>query len=366
MSSRFGERLVITVFGESHGPAVGAVADGFPAGYAVDLASVALMMARRAPGRTLTSARREADEVRFISGVYNGRTTGTPVCALLSNDDAQSAAYATVRELPRPSHADYAAQLRYGNAADLRGGGHFSGRLTAPLCALGAIAADILKESGVEVYGHLRSVGTEADASVDCAAPDTESLSVARKRAVPAVSKEAAERMAACIAAAQQKDDSVGGELELIITGLPAGLGDPMFGGVENRFATALFGIPGVRGVAFGEGFDAAKMNGSTHNDPFIMGDDGKAIPSTNHAGGILGGITTGAPVVCRVAMKPTASVALPQETLDLKTGKTETLVITGRHDPCIALRALPAAEAVAALVALDMMLLAGKIGDRK
>lgn len=366
MSSRFGERLVVTVFGESHGPAVGAVADGFPAGFPVDPESVSGMMARRAPGRNMTSSRRETDEVRFVSGVYNGRTTGTPLCALIQNNDAQSAAYATVRDMPRPSHADYAARLRYGDAADLRGGGHFSGRLTAPICALGAVAADILKEYGVEVFGHLRSVGTERDDPVDLSAPDREALLEARQRAVPAVSSAVAERMAARIAQARDEGDSLGGVMELFITGLPAGLGDPMFGGTENRFAVALFGIPGVRGVSFGEGFDAAEMTGSTHNDPFTAGEDGRAVPLTNHAGGILGGITTGAPLVCRVAVKPTPSISLPQETIDLRTGKTETLIISGRHDPCIALRALPAAEAAAALTALDMMLIEGKIGDKK
>lgn len=362
MSSRFGERLTVTVFGESHGMAVGAVADGFPAGFAVDSDAVAAMMARRAPGRALTSTRCEDDAVTFVSGVYQGILTGAPVCVMIQNRDVKSDGYEKYRDVPRPSHADLAARLRYGDCTDTRGGGHFSGRLTAPICALGAVAEGILREKGVEVLAHLRSVGAEKDAAVDYARPDAEALRAAMKRTVPAVDAEAGKRMEERIASAREAGDSVGGVIELILTGIPAGLGDPMFGGAENRFASALFGIPGVRGVSFGEGFDASEMAGSAHNDPFIRYEDGSVRPGSNHAGGILGGITTGAPVVCRVAVKPTASIAIPQETLNIATGETELLTVAGRHDPCIALRALPAAEAVAALVALDMLLIGGKL----
>lgn len=344
------------IFGESHGPAIGVVLEGVPAGIPLDLDFVQNELARRAPGQNaLSTARKEADQVCILSGVFQGKTTGTPLCAVIENTDTRSRDYEKTRDLMRPSHADYTGRVRYGGWADYRGGGHFSGRLTAPLCIAGGIAKQILSRRGVYVGAHLQSVGTVADALFPLQ-PTKELFDAVAAKPFPVLNDQAGERMQALILEARKNLDSVGGVVECAATGLPAGLGEPMFGGVENRLAAALFGIPAVKGVEFGDGFAAARSRGSENNDPFVM-EDGRVQTETNHAGGILGGITSGMPIVLRTAMKPTPSIAHPQRTVSLSAGENAELVIHGRHDPCIAHRAVPVVEAVTAAVLLDLLL---------
>lgn len=351
-----GERLRVSVFGESHGPAIGAVADGLPSGEAADLAALAAFMARRAPGGALSTARREADAVRVLSGLCGGVTTGAPLCVLIENADARPGDYRRFAAVPRPSHADYPALLRYRGHADLSGGGHFSGRLTAPLCAVGGLCLQMLARRGVTVGARLMEAGGEADDPIDSQALTPQALRALAQKPLPVCSDEAGGRMRAAIEAARAAGDSVGGVVELFALGLPGGLGDPMFGGVENRLAAALFGIPAVRGVEFGAGFAAARMRGSAHNDAYCL-KDGRVRTRTNRHGGALGGITTGEPLVARLALKPTPSIAAAQRTLELVSGEETELRVGGRHDPCVAVRAVPAVEAVAAIVLLDLLL---------
>lgn len=356
MSSLMGERLRVLVFGESHGAAIGAVADGLPAGEAVDLDRLAALMARRAPGGALATARKEADAVRVLSGLKDGVTTGAPLAVTIDNGDARPGDYETVLRVPRPSHADYPAMLRYGGHADLSGGGHFSGRLTAPLTAIGGMCIQMLARRGVALGARLAAIDGVADAGVDSQSLTPDALSALATKPLPVFDDAAGERMREAVLAAHAEGDSVGGVAELFVLGLPGGLGDPMFGGVENRVAAALFGIPAVRGVEFGAGFAAASMRGSAHNDAYCL-KDGRVGTRTNHHGGVLGGITTGEPLVVRMAIKPTPSIKAEQKTLDLVAMKETALTITGRHDPCIALRVAPVMEAVAAIVLLDLML---------
>lgn len=356
MSSEFGSLLKISVFGQSHGRAIGVVVDGLPAGEAIDLEELDRFLDRRRTGKNrLSTARKESDVPVFLSGLENGVTCGAPLCAVIENSDQHSSDYSELRDKPRPGHADYTAYVKWKGQADMRGGGHFSGRLTAPLCVAGGIAKQILSRRGVYVGAHLWSVGTERDAPFPLR-PTRELFESVAAKPFPVLDDQAGERMQALILEARQNLDSVGGVIECAATGLPAGLGDPMFDGVENRLASALFGIPAVKGVEFGDGFAAARAHGSENNDPFVM-EDGRVAAETNHAGGILGGITNGMPVVLRTAMKPTPSIARPQRTVSLSAGENADLVIHGRHDPCIAHRAVPVVEAVTAAVLLDLLL---------
>lgn len=356
MSSEFGNLLKISVFGQSHGKAIGVVVDGLPAGEAVDLEELDRFLDRRRTGKNrLSTARKEADKPVFLSGLENGVTCGAPLCAVIENGDQHSSDYSELRDKPRPGHADYTAFVKWGGQADMRGGGHFSGRLTAPLCIAGGIAKQILARRGVYVGAHLRSVGTETDAAFPLHPTKALFDGIAAKP-FPVLDDRAGERMQAAILAAKQGGDSLGGVIECAAVGLPAGLGGPMFGGVENRLSAALFGIPAVKGVEFGDGFAAARSCGSANNDSFRM-EDGRVVTETNHAGGILGGITNGMPLVLRTAMKPTPSIARPQQTVSLSAGENAELVIHGRHDPCIAHRAVPVVEAVTAAVLLDLLL---------
>ena len=356
MSSEFGKRLKVSVFGQSHGRAVGVLVDGLPAGEAVDMAALQRFLDRRAPGRNgLSTARREADVPSFLSGLKDGKTCGAPLCAVLENADAHSADYASLADTPRPGHADYTAWVKWGGGADMAGGGHFSGRLTAPLCAAGGIALQILGRKGVFVGSHLAEAAGEADA--DWPLWPTEALlrAVAEKP-FPVLDDAAGARMQARIAAAAAEGDSVGGVVACVAVGLPVGLGAPMFDGAENRLAAALFGIPGLKGLEFGDGFAGARLRGSEHNDAFLIR-DGAVRTETNRAGGILGGITNGMPLTLRAAFKPTPSIGKPQKTVSLSRMEETELVIQGRHDPCIAHRAAPVVEAVTGLVLLDMLL---------
>lgn len=355
MSSEFGRTFRVSVFGESHGKSIGVVIDGAPAGEAVDMDELSLFMARRRPGSALSTKRSEPDVPVFLSGVTDGVTNGFPICAVIENTDTRSKDYSQLWDTPRPSHADFTARMRYGDSVDMRGGGHFSGRLTAPLCVAGGIARQILSRRGIFIGAHLSSVAGIDDTPFPLH-PTRELFDELVKKPVPAINNVSAQLMAQAISSAAESLDSVGGVIECAVTGLDAGIGNPMFDGVENRLASAVFGVPGVKGLEFGSGFAGSGRHGSENNDPFII-ENGRVSCSKNDSGGILGGITTGMPVVFRAAMKPTASISRPQETVSLSAMEPAELTIKGRHDPCIALRAVPVIEAVTASVILDFIL---------
>lgn len=353
MSNTLGDRYRVQVFGQSHSPMIGAVIEGIPAGVVPDMDFISAFMARRAPGGALSTARKETDAPQIVSGLNDtGETCGAPLCILIHNTDARSRDYDRLRDIPRPGHADYTAAVKFSGHNDIRGGGQFSGRLTAPLCFAGALAIQLLREKGVAIRARVHSVAGIEDAPVDLARPPMDGLCPGP---LPCVDPDAAERMADAIEAARADGDSVGGVVECWATGLPAGLGEPMFDGVENRVARALFGIPAVRGVEFGLGFAAAGMKGSAHNDPFRV-EAGRIVTAGNNHGGALGGITSGMPLAVRAAFKPTPSIARQQPSVSLSRKEDTPLVIQGRHDPCIVPRAVPVVEAVVACVVMDMM----------
>lgn len=354
MSSVFGKRLTISIFGQSHAEAIGVVIDGFPSGFAVDREKLDAFMARRAPGNAaFATARKEPDRVEFLSGLVDDVTCGAPICAIIRNTDMRSKDYSGLRDQPRPAHADYPADVRYGGAQDVRGGGHFSGRLTAPLCIAGALCLQYLESKGIRIGAHIAAVGNEQDVPFDPVSVTAADFPTAPFAVCDAVS---GDRMQAVIAAARAEGDSVGGVVECAAVGLPVGLGDPMFDGMENRLAQAVFGIPAVRGIEFGNGFEAARLYGSQNNDVYYE-ENGVVRTRTNNHGGVLGGLTTGMPLVFRVAFKPTPSIAKEQMTLNRRTGQVEPLVIGGRHDPCIVPRAVPCVEAACAIVLCDCLL---------
>lgn len=360
MASSWGEQLKVTLFGESHGPAIGVVVDGLPAGEGVDLQEIELFMTRRAPGRTPWSTKRkEADTVSILSGYYQGKTTGTPLCIVIDNTDVQSGDYAEQVRIPRPSHADFTGMVRYRGAADPRGGGHFSGRLTAPLCAAGAICKQMLERRGVEVFARIVALGGIADVTIDTAQPDLEKLRTLPTKALPVLDDGKAAEMVELVEQVNSQGDSIGGVVQCLAIGLPAGLGDPMFSGVESRLASLLYGIPAVKGVSFGDGFAVSARKGSENNDALYIDAEDQVRTLTNHEGGINGGITNGMPLVLNVGIKPTPSIALPQRSVDLKTRFPETLKVQGRHDPAIVPRAAVAVEAAVAIALTDLLLVA-------
>lgn len=357
MSSHIGKNITVSIFGQSHSQAIGAVIDGLPAGFAVDMEKVRAFLARRAPGRAAyATARREADEPIILSGLADGKTCGAPLAMLIGNGDTRSKDYEKLRDIPRPGHADYTANLRYGGFQDVRGGGHFSGRLTAPLCFAGAICLQMLEQRGVFVGAHIASVAGISDAPFDPVHVCLEELRAVSSKPFAVIDDAAGAAMQEKIAQAKADLDSVGGTIECAAVGFPAGIGDPMFDGLENRLAAALFGIPAVKGLEFGAGFAAAEMRGSQNNDPFFLEGE-RVLTKTNHAGGILGGISTGMPLLFHLAFKPTPSIAKAQDSISLSRKKPEKLEIAGRHDPCIVPRAVPVVEAAAAIVLLDALL---------
>ncbi len=356
--NKYGQNLSLTVFGGSHDAEIGMRLSDFPAGFHVDMDALRALLARRAPGSTpLGTARKEADEPIFLAGLdENNVTTGGEIVAVIQNRNTRSSDYSFVYDTPRPGHADFAALAKYGKSVDLRGGGHFSGRLTAPLTIAGGICLQYLAARGIEIGAHIASVGEITDRKFDTVNPDIDLLKEIKRRPIAVIDEVAGERMAAEILAAKEALDSVGGTVECIATGLPAGLGEHMFAGVEGRLASLLFSIPAVKGVEFGAGFAAAKMRGSENNDPFVT--DGKRVSTkTNHCGGILGGMTNGMPLVFTVAVKPTPSIAKEQETVSLSRMENTTLAIKGRHDPCILPRVVPVVEAAMAIALVDMLL---------
>ena len=349
-----GDRLRVTVFGQSHGLAIGCVIEGYPAGRAIDWDQVRAFMARRAPGRNAWSTpRKEADEPEILSGLNEqGLTCGAPITAVIRNTNTKSQDYEALRRVPRPGHADYTALLKYGPAWDNRGGGNFSARLTAPLCFAGALALQWLKEQGVSVSAHLARLGSVRDGTPDLVRP---ALPLYPDGAFPVIDPDAGERMRREIEEARKNLDSVDGEVRCLAVGLPAGLGGPYFGGIEGKLAQALFAIPAVKGVSFGD----TQPRGSENNDAMCKAENAPRGVSfrTNRAGGILGGISTGLPLCVTVRLKPTPSIAKPQQSVDLETGEETALTVQGRHDPCVAPRAVPVVEAVTALVLADLMM---------
>lgn len=356
MSSEFGNRLHVSIFGQSHGKAIGVVADGLPAGERVDLEELARFLDRRRPGQNaLSTSRQETDVPEFLSGLQDGVTCGSPLCAVIQNRDQHSSDYAALADTPRPGHADYTAWVKWGGQADMRGGGHFSGRLTAPLCIVGGIAKQILARRGIYVGAHLFSAEGETDVSFPLLPAPSLFEEIAAKP-FPVLDDARGQRMQGAIMAAAQEGDSVGGVVECAAVGLPAGLGEPMFDGMESRLAAVLFGIPAVKGVEFGAGFETSALRGSVNNDPFCI-HDGRVETTRNRAGGILGGITNGMPLTLRAAFKPTPSISKPQQSVHLPHMEETELVISGRHDPCVAHRAVPVVEAAVATVLLDILL---------
>lgn len=348
MSSSFNGNIRFTIFGQSHSPAIGVTVEGLPAGFEPDMSELARFMQRRAPGRNeFSTPRSEADVPEFISGLFDGRLCGTPLTAIIKNTNTRSGDYSELKYKPRPGHADFTAGERYNNAQDYTGGGHFSGRLTAPLCIVGGLCLQLLRAEGISVVTRIAELGGVADKGEICSTAD---------KPFPVVNDECGEKMKAAILSAKAEGDSVGGIIECAVSGCPAGIGDPMFGGMENRISSLVFGIPAVKGIEFGAGFDAAKMLGSENNDPFAV-ENGNIITKTNNCGGILGGITTGMPIVFRAAVKPTPSIAREQDTVDLRTMENTKLTVHGRHDPCIVPRAVPCIEAAAAIAVYDALL---------
>ena len=349
MSSTYGDNLKLSIFGQSHGPAVGMTLDGIPAGLPVDLEELQRFLDRRAPGNNSWSTpRKEADRPEFLGGIYDGYTCGAPIAAVIRNNNTRSSDYNTLKDSPRPGHADYTAQIKYGGFQDAAGGGHFSGRVTASLCIAGGLCLQWLREIGIRIDAHILRIGSVQDMAYDPCDPHVPPI----QEAFPVIDAEAGTAMQKLIQEIKLQGDSVGGIIECAITGLSAGIGEPMFGGIENKLAQIIFGIPAVKGIEFGD----ETVLGSQNNDRFIQSGD-HVHTVTNHCGGILGGISNGMNVLFRVRVKPTPSISLPQDTLHLPSGEQAELRIKGRHDPCIVPRAVPVVQAAAAIALYDLIL---------
>ena len=355
MSSMIGNNIKISIFGESHGPSIGLVIDGLPAGELIDMEALKSFLARRAPGKnTYSTPRKEGDEPVFLSGLLDFRTTGAPLCAIINNTNTRSRDYN--RDVPRPGHADYTAHVKYKGYNEAAGGGHFSGRLTAPLCIAGGICLQILERAGITIGAHIYSIKDIKDAPIDPVNISKQELLTITAKDFPVIDDALGERMKETIDEARRDRDSVGGIIECCSLGVPIGLGNPMFDGLENRLAQMVFGIPAVKGIEFGSGFQGTEKRGSENNDPYTIKDGSIALES-NNSGGILGGISTGMPIIFRVAIKPTPSIGKEQRSVSLSQNSPVSLSIEGRHDPCIVPRAVPCIEAAAALVILDLLL---------
>lgn len=347
MSSIYGESLKLSIFGQSHGPAIGMTLDGIPAGMAVDREALQVFLNRRAPGQNdWSTPRKEVDRPEFLSGLVNGVTCGAPITAMIRSSNTRSGDYDNLKDQPRPGHADLTAQIKYAGHQDAAGGGHFSGRLTAPLCIAGGMCKQWLESMGIRINAHILSIGDVQDDPLDPITPERVTGEF------PVLNAAKGEAMRECIASAKAQQDSIGGTVECAITGLPAGLGEPMFGGVENRIAQIVFGIPAVKGLQFGD----TQPYGSQNNDSYRIDGD-RIVTATNHCGGILGGITNGMPVLFCAQFKPTPSIGMAQQTVSLTKMENTTLEVKGRHDPCIVPRAVPVVEAAAAIAIFDLIL---------
>ncbi len=352
MKNTFGSNIAVTLFGESHGGAVGAVLDGVPAGVEVDCEAIASALEKRRGELSVSTKRREADDFKIISGVYNGKTTGAPLCVLIENTDTDSGAYEALGGKVRPGHADYTSMIKSSGFADIRGGGHLSGRLTAPLVAVGEICRVILLCKGIKIITHLKYCGGINDRDFSDFDADRNLL---LHNVFPVLDNKAEMLMKAAIIYASEKGDSIGGITETCVSGLPAGAGEPWFDSVESIISHAMFSVPAVKGVEFGVGFKCADMRGSEMNDEFYF-DKGAVKTATNNNGGINGGITNGMPVVFRCAVKPTPSIAVEQNTVNLKNGENTKIQVNGRHDPCIAPRACSVIDALTAITFCDIL----------
>lgn len=357
MSMTIGERFKVTIFGESHGAAIGAVAEGVPAGEEIPFEYIMLHMKRRAPGQKGTTPRQERDEPEFLSGVFNGRATGAPICFVIRNENTRSGDYAELKNLMRPGHADYPAYVKYKGFNDYRGGGHFSGRITAPLTAAGCLARRLLEKRGIYIGAHLSGVGRARDSSFPCLS--REEFQKVWEKDFPCVGD--GEELRDEINAARQVGDSIGGSIECFITGVPAGVGEPFFDSVESCLSHILFSVPGVKGIFFGKGDRAASMRGSQFNDSLGLR-NGHIELNSNNSGGINGGISNGMPIAFTVNMRPTPSISVQQQTVNVSSMTAETLSVRGRHDPCIAVRAVPVIESAAAIALYDLLLRAGDL----
>ena len=356
MGNSFGNKIKYTIFGESHGNAIGIVIDGLPSGIKLDINFIKEEMARRAPGRNeMSTSRKEGDSFEILSGYFEGRTTGTPLCSIIYNSDQHSKDYEKIKYVMRPGHADYTGYVRYSGFNDYRGGGHFSGRITAPLVFAGAVAKIILKEKGIEVGSHVLSIKNVKDKYFDKVNVNKEMIMNLRKKYIPTIDEDAEIKMKDAILNAKKEKDSVGGIIEAAIINVPTGLGDPFFDSVESNISHIIFSVPAVKGIEFGTGFDITNMMGSEANDDYYY-DNGKVKTYTNNNGGILGGITNGMPIIFRAALKPTPSIGKKQRTIDIKDKKDTYIEVTGRHDPCIVLRAVPVIEAAASIAILDFL----------
>ncbi len=352
----FGDRIKVTIFGQSHSAAIGVVLDGIPAGKKIDLDRVYAHMRRRAPGRDrFSTQRKETDMPEVLSGIVDGVTCGAPICTVIHNSNTKSKDYDNIKYVPRPGHADFTAYVKFEGSNDIRGGGQFSGRMTAPLCFAGAVCMQLLEEKGITIGAHISSIHGIEDEGFNPVLADKELLDSLKDKQFCVVSDKAGEAMKAEIDKARMEQNSVGGTVECAIIGMPQGIGDALFGGIEGKLSSAVFSIPAVKGIEFGAGFSASRMYGSENNDEFCI-EEGKVVTKTNNHGGILGGISSGMPIIFNVAFKPTPSIAKPQKSVNLKTGAEEELIIEGRHDPCIVQRAVPVIEATAAIAILDLI----------
>ncbi len=357
MSYSTGENIKVTVFGQSHSDAIGVILDGVPPGINIDMDKLNAFIQRRAPGRNqYQTSRKEPDIPEFLSGITDGVTCGAPICAVIKNTNTRSKDYKNLSDIPRPGHADFTAYVKYQGFNDIRGGGQFSGRMTAPLCIAGGILIQILESMGINIGAHIYSLNGICDAPFDPVNVCKDDFKALKDKELAVISDEASIKMKEQITEAKSQGDSVGGVIECAITGLPAGLGGPLFEGLEGKIAQAIFAVPAVKGIEFGAGFESANMLGSEHNDPYYMDNQGKVKTKTNNNGGILGGITSGMPVVFRTAIKPTPSIAKEQDSISISKRANKKLIINGRHDPCILPRAVPVIEAVAAIVIADLL----------
>ncbi len=355
MLSSFGKNIQVNIYGGSHEPEIGVIISGLPMGTSFDMKQLQQFMNRRAPGGSpFATARKEPDTVIPSEGIIidgdTATTTAAAIKLVIKNTNIRSQDYKDLRDIPRPGHADYTAHIKYGDKLNMAGGGPFSARMTAPLCIAGGIALQLLQQRGIEIGAHIFSVGNIYDTPLNTLAP------LIPAGDFPVISQEAGEQMKELILQAKSEGDSVGGIVEVFAKNVPAGIGGPMYGGVESVLAPVFFGIPAVKGVEFGAGFSASAMKGSENNDPFRL-EDGVVVTTSNNHGGILGGITSGMPVIARLAFKPTPSIAKEQQSVSLSKMTNETLSIQGRHDPCVVLRAVPVCEAAMAIGLLDMLL---------
>lgn len=354
MSASFGNKIKITVFGQSHSQQMGVVIENLPSGFLIDTQKLDAFMQRRAPGNDeFSTPRKEGDRVQLVSGLVDGKTCGAPLCAIIENTNMRSKDYENLKDVPRPGHADFAAWAKFGEDRDVAGGGQFSGRLTATMCIAGGILMQILEKKGIYIGAHISSVGKTSDDLFDSVNVTKEDF--VGEKPFPVINDDRGELMKQEIRAAREAGDSIGGTVECAICGLASGIGDTLYGGLESRISSAVFAIPAVKGIEFGSGFEASKMRGSENNDAFCI-KNGKIVTETNNHGGILGGISSGMPIVFRAAFKPTPSIALPQKSVSLSKREEKVLEIKGRHDPCIVKRATVCVEAAAAIALADLI----------